>query len=125
MTADTKSVVTLNKERVGELVQNATMASAHLKQGIKELKIHPWKLLFKPSEAEQRELNLFNVAREFAEASYYLDDAAVRLKALLEAQEGLIPATDPDLIDIRSDLAASIDRFSAAEQALWRALSIE
>ncbi len=122
---EAKSVVVLNKDRISELVENAVTASTHLKQGVRDLSLHPWKIIFQPSAAEKRELHIHNVAREFAEAAAHLDDSTSRLKSLLEAYHGEISSDDPELSEIRAHLMATVDKFSAAEQALWEELKIE
>jgi len=125
VTDGAKTVVVFNKERINELVQNATDASVHLKRGVKDLGIHPWKLLFQPTTAEKRELHIFNVAREFADAAAHMDDASSRLKSLVEARGGQVQADDPELQDIRSDLEVTIQRFTEAEKALLLTLNIK
>ena len=125
ITGETEEVVVLNTQRVDQLVQNASQASMVLKNGIKDVTLHPWKIFTKPTAAEQRELAVFGVAREFAEAAASLDDATSRLKALLDAHAGEIPADDADFQEIRSDLQASFDKFSSAEEALWREMKVE
>lgn len=122
MTGETRRVVMLNKDRINELVQNVAEAAIVLRAGLKDLSIHPWKIVFKPTDAERRELHIFNVAREFTEAAAHLDDATSRLKSLLDASGGQIPSDDPDLAAIRSDLLSTIERFGEVEQSLWREL---
>jgi len=119
-----KDIVVLNKDRIGEIVENATQASAHLKQGIKDIKTHPWKVLFKPSDAEKRELHIFNTAREFADAAAEMDDATSRLKSLLEAYDGSIASNDPNLIKINESLSEAMEKFTKAEQSLWDAMKL-
>lgn len=121
-TTDFKGVMALNKERINELIENTSTASQALKLGIKDLSLHPWKLLFEPGPAEKRELHLYNTAREFAEAAAHLDDATMRLKALSDLSDGAIPAGDPALQEIRADLSEAVQRFRQAEQALGQAL---
>lgn len=125
LTEDTKGLVVLNKDRISELIENATTASLHLKQGVRDLSLHPWKILFEPSEGEKRELHIHNAARDFAEAAAHLDDSTSRLMSLLQAREGQVAADDPELTEIRARLADTVDRFGEAERALWAELAIE
>ena len=92
---------------------------------MKDLSLNPWKLLLPPSTAERRELHIYNVAREFAAAAGHLDDASSRLKSLVDSRLDYIRSDDPDLVEIRSDLEASLERFGAAEQALFKELKVE
>ncbi len=124
LSTEAKDVVVLNKDRISEIVENATQASIHLKQGIKDIKTHPWKVLFKPSDAEKRELHIFNTAREFADAAAGLDDATSRLQSLLKAYDGQVAVDDPNLIKINEALTAAAETFTKAEQSLWDALQV-
>lgn len=125
LTENAKGVVALNKDRISELVENATTASLHLKQGVRDLTLHPWKILFQPSEGERRELHIHNAARDFAEAAAHLDDSTSRLMSLLQAREGQVASDDPELSEIRARLADTVSRFGEAERALWEELAIE
>lgn len=124
ITSEGERTVVLNSSRVDELVRNVTEASVLLKRGIKDLYLHPWKLMTKPSAGERRELSNMDVAREFADAAARLDDAAIRLKALTEAEGTALAADDPALLQIRQDLAQSIEDYNRAEAALWKRLGI-
>jgi len=114
LSTEVKDVVALNKDRISEIVENATQANIHLKQGIKDIKTHPWKVLFKPSDAEKRELHIFNTAREFADAAAGLDDATSRLQSLLKAYDGQVAVDDPNLIKIYEALTTAAETFTKA-----------
>jgi hypothetical protein len=125
LTGAAQQTVVLNADRVSELVENATEASALLRGGIQDLALHPWKLFAKPGAAQERELQVLQAAREFAIAAAHLDDASSRLKALSDSRGGNVPADDPDLRRIRDELAATLAKFNAAEEALWRQLNVK
>jgi hypothetical protein len=80
-------------------------------------------LLYRPSLKETKELNIFDAAREFAEAASSLDDAAAQLRALTEAREEKISADDPELIEIKARLQETFERYKVAEESLWRELT--
>lgn len=120
-----KRVVVLNAERIDELVQYANEASMTLKFGLKDVALHPWKILAKPPANEEHKLNIQSAARDFAEAAAHLDDATSRLKALVEASGGQVASSDPELMRIRNDLTHTVDRFGEVENALWEALVSE
>jgi len=125
ITSRSERVVVLNAERIDELVENATQASSHLHAGIKDLKLHPWKLLFPPSTAEKEQLHTLSIVRQFADAATRLDDATSRLKALADAHGGQLAGDDRDLLEIRAELAASVERFYEAERVLWQEMKAE
>jgi ABC-type transporter Mla subunit MlaD len=120
-----QQTVTLNAGRINDLVQNAVEASALLRTGIDDLRLHPWKLLAKPGEYEIKQLDVLQTAREFARAAAHLDDATSQLRALASARGGTLAADDPELVKIRQQLEATVARFREAEQALWRDLKVK
>lgn len=122
ITTSTKGIVVLNQDRIDELVQNASEAGMLLRAGIKDLTLHPWKAFLKPTPSELRELNMFNVAREFTEASAHLDDTTSRLKSLVDLHGSGIDANNLKLQSIQADLAASVEKYRNAEKALWEFL---
>ena len=124
MSAGAKEIVLLNQDRINELVENVTTASIHLKQGVRDLGLHPWKILFEPSVEEKRELHMLNVAREFAEAAAHLDDSTSRLQSLLELRKGEIDPSDRQFIEILARLMDTVDKFTEAERALWAEIRI-
>jgi len=125
VTDGAKEIVVLNKDRISEVVENITTASRHLKRGIRDLELHPWKLIFQPSVGEKRELHMLNVAREFAEAAANLEDSTSRLRSLLDVHEGRMRSDDPSLAEIRARLLETARKFGEAEQALWAELKVE
>lgn len=122
VTDKTKRLVVLNSERFSGLIENVKEASDHLKATSKDLRRNPWRLLYRPSLEETKELNIFDAAREFAEAAGRLDDSATQLRALLESREGAVPADDADLAKIRAHLQETFEKFQAAEKSLWQQL---
>lgn len=124
MSAGAKEIVLLNQDRINELVENVTTASIHLKQGVRDLELHPWKILFEPSVEEKRELHMLNVAREFAEAAAHLDDSTSRLQSLLELRKGEIDPSDRQFIEILARLMDTVDKFTEAERALWADMKV-
>ncbi len=125
VTDGVKEIVVLNKDRISGVVENVATASEHLKRGIRDLELHPWKLLFEPSVGEKRELHMLNVAREFAEAAADLKDSTSRLRSLLDAHEGRMEPDDLSLSEIRARLLETVRKFGEAEQALWAELKVE
>ncbi len=125
VTEQTRGIVILNRERIGQIVQNAAEASDHLKDGIKDLKLHPWKLLFPPTDEQQKELLVLNTAREFASAAARLDDAASQMRALLETRQGSISIDDAQFLEIRDQLTETSEKFKQAEQAVWTQFQLE
>jgi len=125
ITGEMERTVVLNSARIDQLVQNTTEASILLKRGIKDLALHPWKLFEKPNASRRRELENIDLAREFSDAAARLDDAAIRLKALTDAEGAALSANDPKLVQIQKDLHESVEAFFKAEAALFQRLGVE
>jgi len=124
ITAAANEVVVLNKDNLNSLLANFRETSDHLKSAAKDVRRIPWRLLYRPTLEETRELNIFDAARSFSEAATRLDAATGKLKALLDAKSGQIDPDDPQLKTIRTELQGTFDRFTEAEAALWKSLNV-
>jgi len=119
-----RKTVVLNEDRFNQLMMNITETAAHLKGASKDLRRNPWRLFYRPSLEETKQLNIFDAAREFAEAAARLDDSATQLSALMKSSGGTVPADDPDLAEIRQRLGETFEDYTRAEEALWRQLDV-
>ena len=124
MSDKAKTVVVLNEDRFNQLMMNISETAAHLKGAAKDLRRNPWRLFYRPSLEETKQLNIFDAAREFAEAASRLDDSATQLSALMKSYGGNIPADDPDLAEIRTRLEQTFEDYARAEEALWKQLDV-
>lgn len=125
ITSTTSEVVTLNKDSLNKILSNFKETSDHMKSATKDLRRNPWRLLYRPTLEETKELNIFDAARAFAEAATQLDDATVRLSGLVRLRKGSIAADDPQLEIIRAELQQTFKKFSEAEAALWKNLNVK
>ncbi len=123
VSGDAKTLVAVNSGQINELVENAVQASVILRTGIKDLTLHPWKLLAKPGKAEKKELELFEAAREFTLAAAHLDDSTTRLQALLNSGDGQLATDDEELLKVRKDLEDSVKKYFEIENILWEKLN--
>lgn len=120
-----RTMVVLNEERFNHLMMNVSETAGHLKSASKDLRRNPWRLFYRPSLEETKQLNIFDAAREFSEAAARLDDSATRLDALVKSYEGNVPADEPELAEIVSRLEATFQDYTKAEEALWKQLDVE
>ncbi len=125
VTDTTRQVVVLNRENINKLLVNFKESSDHIKTGVKYVLRHPWRLLNEPSITEIKQQAIFDAARSFAEAATRIDDASAQLRALAELHEGEIPGDDPDLARIQTALKETQEKYSKAEEQLWRELGVE
>jgi hypothetical protein len=124
MTQTGREVFVLNEDKLNKLLANLKETSDHLKGAAKDIRRNPWRLLYRPTLEETKQLDIFDASRAFAEAATQLDDAVTQLKALEQSKGGAISSDDPQLVQIRQRLAEVFEKFSGAEGALWKQLNI-
>lgn len=117
-----RRIVVLNRPLIDSTLANFKSTSDELKAAMVELRLAPWKILFKPTPEEIRQMGVFEAARMFAEAAAYLDDASARLeaaRAISPGADGAAHLDDDDLRSIREVLRGAFDRFEKAENYLY------
>ncbi|MCF7957934.1 MAG: hypothetical protein K9M57_05730 [Phycisphaerae bacterium] len=120
-TASAKDVMAINRDRIDQLIGNITEVSVNLKLVSREVRRAPWKLLYKPSEKEQKIQHLVDSAGAFAAGAERLDHTASRLELLMKGSG--TDVTDSDVIqNILTELESSFKQFQKAEQKFWEDL---
>lgn len=118
-----RDLLALNRPVLERTLTNAKEMSEHLRIASEELRLAPWRLLYKPSAKQTQEMTIFEAARTFAEAATYLDDAVARLEAALAAAQMAGRTGDEaekELADIRASVRQAFERFNKAEEFLWQ-----
>ncbi len=115
-----KEILSVNQESIDRMVRNLDEVSVNLKMASREIRRAPWKLLYQPDKDELQLQGVIDAASGFASGAERLDEATVRLKALLgSAGEDV----DPKRIEsILAELETSFERFQKAENKLWEEL---
>ena len=121
--AGAAEAVTMNRPRIDEIVANLTQVSVNIKAASRDIRRQPWKLLGKPDVQEVRSENIQSAADAFADGAAQLDDAITRLKAYATLAGKPVAVDDPQLKQIRQKIKDSFERFTQAEQALWKELA--
>lgn len=111
--------VALNRPQIDKALANLGEMSEQLRLTSQELRLAPWRLLYRPSPRESDELSVFEAARTFAEAATYLDDAASRLETAAQTAPPGSAVVDDDVRAIQQSLKAAFERFQKAEQFLY------
>lgn len=105
--------------RIDKIVNNVTETSSNLKLATQEIRRAPWKLFYKPNEKEYKIQALVDSAGTFASGAETLDNATLRLKALVNEMSGS-QEIDKDRIDsMLIELENSFDQFKKAEKKFW------
>ncbi|MFA6133073.1 MAG: hypothetical protein WC869_03535 [Phycisphaerae bacterium] len=114
-----RQVVVLNRDNLNQIIENLVQVSAELKATSADVRRSPWKMFYKPKPGEMRSQDIQDAARAFADGASQLNQTIARLKALPPD----IRSDDPELTRIRDEIKESFDKFSTAEQALWKELA--
>jgi len=117
-----KETVLMNRENVDELIDNMVAVSTNLKAASKEIRRNPWRLLYEPDEKELRSQNIYDAARAFSDGASQLDQAVAKLTGLAKAHPDGMAADDPTFQQVRKHLSETFEKFTIAEQALWKEL---
>ena len=124
-TGSAGEMVRLGRGQVEEIVANLSQVSVNLKATSREVRRRPWLLLGESNAQDVRSRNIESAALAFADGARQLDQALDNLNGLAAGQdaEKPIPLDDPQLVLIRQRLDDSFERFTQAEQALWKELA--
>lgn len=118
ITATAKSVVDRNADRVNTLIRSLKSAAENLKQASVEIRHSPWRLIYKPSQEEMSNLNLYDAVRSFGSAARHLRHAAAALAAA--AKNPSIPPAQ--VRQLMQQLQTTARHFHAVERKLWSAV---
>ncbi len=111
-----KSLIAGNKGKLESMIVALKLTSDNLKAASVEIRRSPWRLLYKPSENEMANLNLYDAARQFADGADNLTDAATALRDAI--QEG--GAADKQQVQkLMQQLDATFANFKQVEDKLW------
>lgn len=115
-----RRTVEFSRPSLERTLVNVKEMSNQLRLASEEIRLSPWRLMYRPTAGETQRMSLFEAARTFAEAATFLDDAAARLEAAGAAQAG--GADDAELREIRKSVSEAFERFKQAEAYLWEKL---
>jgi hypothetical protein len=119
-TAAGKRTLVTNQPALDRTIENAKAMSEQLRLASEEIRSAPWRLLYRPTPAEQDKLGVFEAARTFAEAATYLDDATARLEAVLAGGAvGQAQVDEQELAAVLASVRSAFQRFEKAETYLW------
>jgi uncharacterized protein YoxC len=109
-------------ERIDRIIGNISEVSVNLKLTSQEVRRAPWKLLYKPKQKEYRIQAVVDSAGAFAAGAERLDNAALRLQAMLAATDRETMIDKDRIKSLVSELETSFERFQKAEQKFWEEL---
>jgi len=119
---DFHTMIRTNRDSINRVVLNLEELSVNLKMTSRDVRRAPWKLLYQPSKSEQELQAVVDAAGAFAAGAERLDDAATRIKAVLEAAREGQPVDAEQMQNLVGELQTSFDRFGEVQQKLWEQL---
>jgi hypothetical protein len=123
--ADVQKVVVDVKTRVGpwladvdRTLANLMLASQQLNQLLTEVKASPWRLLYRPTDAQMGQELIYEASRNFVFGAADLKSAASSMQRLIDTRGAALAADDPQLELLRSNLLESAKRYQRAQEQL-------
>lgn len=123
--ADVQKVVVDVKTRVGpwladvdRTLANLMLASQQLNQLLTEVKASPWRLLYRPTDAQMGQELIYEASRNFVFGAADLKSAASSMQRLIDTRGAALASDDPQLELLRSNLLESAKRYQRAQDQL-------
>lgn len=124
LTTQARESVAVNRPRIDQMIKNITEVSVNLKLASREIRRAPWKLLYKPDEAEAQVQALLDTARDFSEGAESLYNVTLTLKTVLEeaGEESIIDKQE--LEKIIEDLEAQFEKYPEIQRKLLEGIEM-
>lgn len=110
-----RSVITGNKGKLDEMIASFKVTGDNLKAASVEIRHSPWRLLYKPSNSELSNLNVYDAAREFVDGATELNDAAQALRDAANDKS----ADAQKINQLLQRLENDFEKFDRVEKKLW------
>lgn len=112
-----REIIVGSKPQIEMIMANAQATSVEMKEGMREIRWNPWRLLHNPTDRELRTQNLLTSARAFSSGASDLNAATGRLEGMLDAY-----GDNAELATLIKELRASIEKFDQAERQFYKRL---
>ncbi|NIA07646.1 MAG: hypothetical protein GWP14_08455 [Actinobacteria bacterium] len=117
-----RETVSLTKPQLEKIISNVRAASVEMKEGMREIRWNPWRLLHNPTDRELRTQNLLTAARAFSSGASDVDTAVGKLEGLLSVRGDGSAMDDPDVQQMVEELRATMVKFSEAADTFFKRL---
>ena len=84
-----------------------------------EVRRAPWRLMYKPTEKETHQQDIYDAARAFSDGAAQMDQTAAKLAGLIKASPGGLDGQSPVVKQMLKELQDRFNQFNKFEQALW------
>lgn len=119
LTGSAKNLVVVNQDSLQQTILNLEETSDHLRAASREIRRNPWKLLYRPSSTEVKQVVVADAARSFSDAAGKLDSAFARLEAYVKTAGPNLPADDPQLKQLQQELSTALAGLTDSEKKFW------
>ena len=125
MTGSAKNLMLVNEESLESMILNLRETSEHLRAAAREIRRNPWRLLYRPTSAEFKQVAVADAARSFSDAAGRLDSAFARLEAYTRTAGANLADDDPHLKQLQEQLAAALNNLAESEKKFWDLLATQ
>lgn len=117
---DVRTIIAANRINIDDTLTNIRLTSEQLKAATADMQRAPWRLLHRPDERQSDTLNIFDATRNYANAAASLRSAASTLQSISAAQQSGAAVNVELLNELQDRLRQSLQRYTEAEDALWK-----
>jgi ABC-type transporter Mla subunit MlaD len=110
-----RAIVTENRPQISGILGSFGETSRTLKHAMAELRRAPWRLIWRPNSDDEKNLTVFETARQFASGASDLKDAAEKLQDKLNDKN----VDKKEVAQTLERIRASFDKFQVVEKRLW------
>ncbi|MDG2292482.1 MAG: hypothetical protein P8L37_07470, partial [Phycisphaerales bacterium] len=107
---------------INRTLANLMLASQQLNQLLTEVKASPWRLLYRPTDAQMGQELIYEASRNFVFGAADLKSAAEAVQRVIDAHGGALAPDDPQMERLRANLLDSANRYQRAQDQLMEVL---
>ncbi|MCH2149393.1 MAG: hypothetical protein MK095_08165 [Phycisphaerales bacterium] len=107
---------------INRTLANLMLASQQLNQLLTEVKTSPWRLLYRPTDAQMGQELIYEASRNFVFGAADLKSAAQAMQRVIDARGGALAPDDPQMEQLRTNLLDSANRYQRAQDQLMDVL---
>jgi phospholipid/cholesterol/gamma-HCH transport system substrate-binding protein len=115
---EARGILADSRPKLEGILDRLRTTGVNLQAASEDLRAHPWKLVNKPSDPEQRVQLIFNAARNFNSAAEALSDVSRDLRAAMARRE----VDEERVSELLERLGRSFEEYRRVEGLFWKAL---
>jgi len=116
------SVIESNRADIRQTVLHLRDIAANFKMASEDLRRNPWKLTYRPSKRERKDLETYELAVEVSRSASEVDSALRKIEAIAESSELKKEEKPENLAKALEELQGILEGLKKSEQALYKRL---